>query len=125
MWTHDGAGRLLMAGTTGLLLALATLRPGKGLCLGVMYTILTYFAFFVGWGTYFAMGHESSDHQRVGSFDWLYGPITSVFGDQARLTWRDLLAMSLRGTLQTVPQGLMLLLAGYGPLVMISGLMMG
>lgn len=116
-----------MAGTTGLLIALMAGKPGKGLFLAVIYTAITYTAFMVGWGTYFGIGHESSPKQRTGSFDWLYGPITDVWhvDDGSRLLWRDLLAMSLRGTMQTVPQGVMMLLAGYGPLPMVSGIMMG
>jgi hypothetical protein len=116
-----------MAGTTGLLIALMTWRPGKAFGLAVLYTAMTYTAFMVGWGTYFDIGHESSPKQRTGSFDWLYGPITDVWqvDHGNRLIWRDLLAMSLRGTMQTVPQGLMMMLAGYGPLPMLSGIMMG
>jgi len=125
--THDGGGRAIMAGTTGLLAGAVTLRPGKGLLVGLFVAVASYFAFFVGWGTYFAIGHETSERQRVGSFDWLYGPITDVYGVDggARLLWRDILAMSLRGTMQTVPQGLVLLLAGMGPLPMLSGILMG
>ncbi|KAA0147335.1 hypothetical protein FNF29_07403 [Cafeteria roenbergensis] len=127
IWTHDGGNRIVMAGATGLFLAVSALRPGKGLVVGTHYMLVSYFAFFVGWGTYFAIGHERNARQRVGSFDWLYGPITDVFGVDGgqRLLWRDLLAMSLRGSMQSVPQGIALLLAGFGPLPMFSGLMMG
>lgn len=122
--THDGPQRLIMSGGTGLAVAVAVGRAGKGSLVVLLFVVATFFSFLVGWGSYFSMGRSNEYKGRVGAFDWLVGNPAEDW-DFDRLYARDMVALSLRGALETIPTGLLLLLLGFGYLPLISGLFMG
>jgi len=45
---HDGVGRAIISGPTGLLVGICMLRWRRGACIAVAFAVLTYFTFFVG-----------------------------------------------------------------------------
>ena len=73
---HDGVGRAIISGPMGLLAGIAMLRFRRGAATAILFSVLTYFSFFVGWGVYMSVGHDAHAYaSRVGVFDWLVGRV--------------------------------------------------
>jgi len=45
---HDGVGRAIISGPTGLLVGLCMLRLRRGVAVALFFAIITYFSYFVG-----------------------------------------------------------------------------
>lgn len=80
----------------------------KQRCMLALYNcILISIQFYVGWGIYMSVGHDSTNYSgRYGIFDWLIGRNQPYFSEKQRW-YHDVCGMSLRGTLATMPIGLL------------------
>ena len=139
----DLVRRLLFDVPCGALVALLSGSPE----LGGAFALLMYLGNLPGWGCYFGMAHGlpapghgdcADDGDRYGMFDWALGRPTFLNAsaeptpshdaarqwDHTRLFVRDWAAMSLRGLVWLAPPGLLLHAAGFGPLLVLSGVSM-